>query len=391
MEVSHRTPFLIGVLLVVSTHEFIPSGWRNAGSSALGLFLIDTSITHKAMTRDAIAIVAKQLLRSTGHLAQPISGTNPSEIFREAFGASASSNDFVRAIEAIATANANVDSYEKPVTEAHFDAEDILDGNERLLRLFRTAIGDIRAEKYDEARTSIGKLLHGLQDFYSHSNWIELGHASPNNDLGKRNRRPSNIAPPKFPTCVNCHSIFSYLRSCKNNLVVDPNNPDMITSGYYVGQNIPKPLHTSLDGGGTGGKGKCSHGGLGDTTAFKQANGGINKDATNGLFSPHNYLHKQAAAVATDATVNLLRDLWMEVGDDDFLSFLGLDYGASLSFAIDTTGSMSDDIQQVYDAVGRIVDSRSVQPSEFVLAPFNDPGTFSRRKRLKISFLLNYS
>jgi hypothetical protein len=36
----------------------------------------------------------------------------------------------------------------------------------------------------DKARGRIGDLLHTLQDFYSHSNWIEMGKGEINDRIG---------------------------------------------------------------------------------------------------------------------------------------------------------------------------------------------------------------
>lgn len=67
--------------------------------------------------------------------------------------------------------------------------------------------------------------------------------------------------------------------------------------------------------------GKCSHGGVLDSSRSLGAKGGINKDSTSPLFSPHHYLHKEAARVATDATLTVLRDLRDTVGHKTFLKY----------------------------------------------------------------------
>lgn len=65
--------------------------------------------------------------------------------------------------------------------------------------------------------------------------------------------------------------------------------------------------------------GKCSHGGILDSSRKMGAKGGINKDSTSPLFSPHHYLHVEAATVATEATLTVLRDLRDTVGHKTFL------------------------------------------------------------------------
>lgn len=56
----------------------------------------------------------------------------------------------------------------------------------------------------------------------------------------------------------------------------------------------------------------------------------------------------------------------------------------ALGFVIDTTKSMSDDIEAVRNAASAIVDSEvgtENEPSVYILVPFNDPGvTLGRRQ-----------
>lgn len=65
-------------------------------------------------------------------------------------------------------------------------------------------------------------------------------------------------------------------------------------------------------------QGKCSHGGTFDRTSRKDPVGGINKDDTG---SSHGYLHPKAANLAVDATVELLEEIRLAVGDNDFLRY----------------------------------------------------------------------
>jgi len=44
-------------------------------------------------------------------------------------------------------------------------------------------------------------------------------------------------------------------------------------------------------------------------------------------------------------------------------------------FAIDDTGSMAGEIQAAKDIATSIVKHRSVEVVDFILSPFNDPGT----------------
>ncbi len=56
---------------------------------------------------------------------------------------------------------------------------------------------------------------------------------------------------------------------------------------------------------------------------------------------------------------------------------MGLSQTSVLAFVIDTTGSMSDDIEEAKRVSFNIIDSRRgkpEEPSEYILVPFNDPG-----------------
>lgn len=63
-------------------------------------------------------------------------------------------------------------------------------------------------------------------------------------------------------------------------------------------------------------KGKCSHGGDFDDTSTTDPVGGISKDDTG---SSHGFLHQDAVSLAVNATVELLEDIRLSVGDENFL------------------------------------------------------------------------
>ena len=261
---------------------------------------------------------------------------------------------------------------------------------------FDSAVGCIDNGSYDKAHELIGQLLHGLQDFYSHTNWIEMKTIDPNRHLDiEPDRRlatkkhpkimPADVAPKLSPTCVNCADLLdavlnplNALFKCDNNIKIE--NPDhsafaSLTSGYYRGQDRSKPRASTLFGGGADGSGKCSHGGALDTTSLSAARGGINKDSNLYYLSPHYYLHSIAAEVATAASINVLTELGDTVDIDHFLSFLGLYRGYSFTIILDTTISMMEEISSVRQEFGRISkanhDKSTVQPDEYVLVPFN--------------------
>lgn len=55
---------------------------------------------------------------------------------------------------------------------------------------------------------------------------------------------------------------------------------------------------------------------------------------------------------------------------------MGIARSSVVCFVIDTTGSMSDDIDEARSVVYEIIDSKKGtqdEPSEYILVPFNDP------------------
>ncbi|KAF3851972.1 hypothetical protein F7725_005327 [Dissostichus mawsoni] len=105
-------------------------------------------------------------------------------------------------------------------------------------------------------------------------------------------------------------------------------------------------------------QGKCSHGGEADLTSTKHPRGGISKDERR---SDNVALHNAAVTIATAASLELL---------------MGIARSAVVCFVIDTTGSMSEDIEAARAVIYEIVDSKKGtqdEPSEYILVPFNDP------------------
>ena len=396
--------YLMGCLFVLETSQpllvdgFVPT-------PTIELMSGRGTVNHWEITEQGCLQTAQEALLDEGLLTTRISASDldaPSLVER-AFGKGASASDFLEAMEEIEEANSDVDNDSPLETAAHMDAENFIKGNERLLNLRSVVINQILNKEFVRARVAAGQFCHTLQDFYSHSNWIELGHRKPHPELAKVGRVPGNIAPPSVPTCRDCSEtalfVTRYLVECRNNLLSGstsgPLPPRYLTSGYSVnqkyyifGQNVygdrRKPDASTLNRTAPD-QGKCSHGGILDKSREDTATGGINKDAMSTILSPHWYLHKDAANVAIQATANFLQDIRHEVGNFLFLRFLGLDYGASLSFAIDTTESMRDDIAEVRKAVNSIIDSRRTgesAPSEYILAEFNDPGKIYQLCRL---------
>ncbi|CAF4273895.1 unnamed protein product, partial [Rotaria sp. Silwood2] len=74
----------------------------------------------------------------------------------------------------------------KDLPSAHFDSESFNESNHRIMRLRKKVIEDASDpnKDLDAARGKSGDLRHTRQDFYSHSNWVEMGKPEINRHIG---------------------------------------------------------------------------------------------------------------------------------------------------------------------------------------------------------------
>ncbi|KAF4090717.1 hypothetical protein AMELA_G00055270 [Ameiurus melas] len=329
---------LIMILMAGQTLAFMPF-WSKSKTHQ--------DITHDAILQATADVCKSQALQDGRNFVLP----EPLTIMSVAGSCYApdSAKDFQRSLNKIKHHNAWVDFWHAFHHPYHFDNESFLPGRQIITNGLSAVKYNVKQQSYQAAREELGKILHTLQDFYSHSNWIEMGKSEPYPNLIKPETPINNIADSE--TCKPCNS-----NVCVGNILEPVIAQQKLTSGYF---GFSKP------------KGKCSHGGLFDVSSWGQ--GGINKDK---LSSDHGYLHETAASVATAATKELLQDIRAAVGDSEFLRLMGLSQTSVLCFVIDTTGSMSDDIAEVRRVTSAIIDSKTgtaAQPSEYILVPFNDP------------------
>ena len=387
---------------------FIPTSLYNY-LAAFAEFSLPSGVTHADITRNAILRIAATLLKENPFDDGSIQRINAlgsdfdeSDLVTAYYGEKRGkvAKQFEEAIEDVADGNADVDDKEAAIPSAHFDAEKFQSGQNRLNNIRRTAIEQIQREEYKEARSDTGRMLHTLQDFYSHSNWVEMGNTEPYSGLGQDGVRPV-VASPTTPTCTDCRQdgkvILDYVPfvetakqhyTCEENIRGEILSASLLTSGYYSNQyeerideesgellreTIKKP------------DGKCSHGGYFDATSDKHATGGINKDSPYPRLSPHSSEHYQAARLAEQATVDILNKIRVEVGDDQkFGAYLNLfvETVASIAYVIDTTGSMAEELPEIQATIPLIRSSleqykESIGESaviNYILVPFNDPG-----------------
>ncbi|KAM6182344.1 von Willebrand factor A domain-containing protein 7 [Erethizon dorsatum] len=346
------------VLLLSPTSAFFPNIWS--------LLAAPGSITHQDLTEEAALNVTLQLF-----LEQPPPGRPPlrledflgrtllaDDLFAAYFGPGSPSRRFRAALGEVSRANAAQDflATSKNDPDLHFDAERLDQAHERLVGALRETLVAAQAQDHALARQRLGAALHALQDFYSHSNWVELGKQRPHPHLlWPRRQELWTLAQVGDPTCSDCEEL-----SCPGNLL----GSTLLTSGYFGTHPLKPP-------------GKCSHGGYFDQSSSQPPRGGINKDSTSPGFSPHHTLHPQAAELALLASIQAFSLLRGRLGDGGFSRLLDITPASSLSFVLDTTGSMGEEINAAKIQARRIVEERRGSPMEpvyYVLVPFHDPG-----------------
>ncbi|XP_066536044.1 von Willebrand factor A domain-containing protein 7-like [Hoplias malabaricus] len=318
--------------------------------------------THVTITEEAvlkkIQEVCKAVAESEGREFKP-TGSSPEELLSACLGSATgkvSAAKFHEALNQIYMQNSQVDRDFMVSNPHHFNSEAFAGGRALITQGTASVKANVRKQNFQAARETLGRILHTLQDFYSHSNWVELGNEKPYPNLIKPNLALSNIADVNTPTCSDCASGI-----CPNPLLPSIISGQKLTSGYMGLISSDKP------------KGKCSHGGDADLSSTQNPRGGINKDE----LKAHNAdLHIAAVTVATMATLDLLEDIRGAAGNKEYLRLMGIARSAVLCFVIDTTGSMSDDIAEAKRVAYKIIDSKTGtqdEPSEYILVPFNDP------------------
>lgn len=299
----------------------------------VGAVVCATSLTIQAFDLPQHRVVTRDVLRGV-HV--PIAGKDRT-FTKEAIDQVVKANEATDDIHTFSTALLK--------SQRHFTNEAFAPSTQNLITLKREILELLRRlqPQGNEARQKLGMAIHGIQDFYSHSNWVELGRTGIVNTFGT-----------------------GLLSNPPRDLYACPTDPDELgpdgggglTSGYYVEPTgclfVPQ--------------GKCRHG---NYTALCP---GINKDKPG--FGPPG-AHEAVMELATRATETFVKQITDELqGNDAALgALLGL---RSIAFVIDTTGSMDTELVQIKAQVAQLVQSLQNQqtlntPSEWILVPLNDP------------------
>ena len=258
-----------------------------------------------------------------------------------------------KAIDKIIAANKETDSFIFPNNQAkaefHFDDESFLAATTRLMSLKQTVIDNITKAQPDgsAAREALGGALHTIQDFYAHTNWVELGNTTIDNRLGRTTFTGLAITTPTSPPDNS-----GTLLPGGNSGTLLPGLTDL-TSGWF---KIPLCVPPA---------GKTRHG------VPIVCPDGLNKDDSSRPGFP------MARELAVKASQDFLNQILETPGIKNEVkpiqSLMGLK--GTLGFIIDTTGSMQPVINQVKNQTVKIVNSISdtSEIPDFLLQTFNDP------------------
>lgn len=135
----------------------------------------------------------------------------------------------------------------------HFDDERISDGVLRLQALRAWIAADIADGRYVMVRKRIGAAAHAIQDFYAHTNWIELGIATffedkHGNFAFRQPNRLLRVASKYEDVCIAIHrDRYNQEVTVQPNLLPEATGGDgtVLTSGYFFSsvRGVAKCLH----------------------------------------------------------------------------------------------------------------------------------------------------
>ena len=168
---------------------FIPN-WQYQLLSA------SNSRTHQNLIEDAVRQVAKEYMND--HL--DIYPAADQDKFLH-------SRSFMNAIDTFKefVAKPDLDADKKMDPVYHFDSERIVESNERLKNARSNILFLIMNGQIENARELTGLSMHTLQDFYSHSNWVEMtGSDAPYTELGDKKLTALTRSVATNDTCSDC-------------------------------------------------------------------------------------------------------------------------------------------------------------------------------------------
>ncbi|KAI2666895.1 von Willebrand factor A domain-containing protein 7 [Labeo rohita] len=265
---------------------------------------------EKSNSKNHQDITKLAILRATAEVCKSAEGfTEPeplnAQTLAKACKKDAFKSNFETGIKMITHYNTQTNIAQRFTPKYHFNNEKFLDGKAVIIKGIEDITADMKKANFENARKTLGTILHTLQDFYSHSNWIELGNTEPCTALINLEESIPNPADENTETCESNIPNTKTGAKFKDNVVENK----ILTSGYFGKMNKKK--------------GKCSHGGTFDfSTGIGRGWDGINKDAID---SSHGLDHHKAADMAVTASVQLLDKIWKNNDDPSFFRLMGLD------------------------------------------------------------------
>ncbi|XP_018010373.1 von Willebrand factor A domain-containing protein 7 [Hyalella azteca] len=239
----------------------------------------------------------------------------------------------------------------------HFNNEQFETSHAVLQARWGRLVGALKSFDVTATRYLLGTSLAALQDFYAHSNWIELGHDSILEDLGLPGGTLPEVARFDEETCTPCHPTGT---DCSGGLTDTVLTSGILTSDYLAAmETIPL-------------SGKCQlpPRQVGRTQRVEE---GISKDLPSACFSPRPDLHDRAATLAAQATSHYLNELRRAVGNQLFSHLLSLHWRPPVAIVTDsginlplTTWSNPVDKQPSYSTSYRL------EPEEYIFVMYSN-------------------
>lgn len=229
---------------------------------------------------------------------------------------------------------------------AHFDADKFQESNQFVIDFKAKIDSALKKSDYSNARKLSSQILHTIHDFYSHSNWVEMGKTNILSTIGTASFNNQPVVQPKDANICNNNcklvttkcskpltAISNVLKQLKPDITLacpvqyykcDKNIVmlNKLVSGFYTDQELPDGTVVENPGNLM----KCNHGGILDSNSYrKQALGGINKDSGIYSISPHANLHLKAADLAVLHTEYFFNSIRTQIGDKAFSDFLKIE------------------------------------------------------------------
>ncbi|KAL7886188.1 hypothetical protein AOLI_G00064830 [Acnodon oligacanthus] len=273
-------------------------GWSQAFLPAPSLDI--EGITHADITQEALLEVVMDACREEaqkeGQTFNPPALLTPDSLLRACLGVSEdadlSVSKFQELLNEIITENILIER-DQASSAHHFNDEAIEKGRDIITQGVSIVKASLQQGDLEAARRALGAVTHTLQDFYSHSNWFELGNLDPYPNLLRPDLPLQNLADANTPTCNDCQE-----KVCPNVILPEILSTNTLTSGYL--SFTPE--------------GKCNHG---DSTR-----GGISKDFFGDDLTPDGTdPHLAAFDFAVQATTDLLHDIRIAFGNTVFLRY----------------------------------------------------------------------